>query len=406
MKNQLDKLTTFRWEGINKRGIRVKGELSGLNQIHIHSELQRQGIEPLKIKKKPNQITLFRQKISANSIVLFTQHLATMISAGIPLVEALNTLIKAQAKTVAFQELIQSIKNDVAAGKTFSSALSQHPKTFNPLFCNLIRAGEISGTLDIMLRRLAEYLAKTASIKIKIRKAMYYPVTVISISLIISGLLLVFIVPQFENLFNSYGGKLPLFTRIIIQLSNITKNYWYIVLGTIFFGGYFLQYFRRKSHRFHYLIDKIMLKLPILNNLLQKTIIARMMRTLATTLTAGIPMIDALNCAASVANNKVYSQAIFQIRDDVTTGQQIHSAMSVTHIFPSMVVQMISVGEESGTISTMLDKIANFYEEEVNSIVNTLGTLMEPIIIIILSIIIGSFVLAMYLPIFKLGSVI
>lgn len=405
MKDKLDKLQTFQWEGINRRGLRVKGELSGISQVVIQAELKRQGIEPIKIKKKPKQIVIFKQKIKSGDIVLISHHLATMISAGIPLVQALDIISKGQSKP-ALQSLIQTVKNDVASGKTFYDALSQHPKYFSDLFCNLIRTGELSGTLDIMLKRLAEYLEKSESIRKKIRKAMYYPITVVSISLIIAGLLLIFIVPQFERLFSSFGAKLPLFTRIVINFSKVLQHYWFMVIAAIVLGVWLFRYFLKKSKRFRYLVDKTTLRLPIFGNLIKKAIIARVTRTLATTLAAGIPMLEALTSVANVANNKVYANAIFQIREDVATGQQMHTAMSVTHVFPNMVVQMIAVGEESGAIDSMLDKIAGFYEDEVDTMVNALSTLMEPIIIIILSAIIGSFVMAMYLPIFKLGSVV
>lgn len=401
----MKKLHIYHWKGIDQKGQPVIGESQATDVAALQTELMRQNIEIIHIRKKFQPNLIFKQCITAPDIVLFSHQLALMISAGIPLVQALDVCSKGQTK-LAFRSLIQAIKNEIATGKTLHEAVNRYPKHFNILFCRLIKTAELSGTLGASLKKLAEYLEKTNSIRNKIRKAMYYPLTVMSVALIVAGLLLIFVTPQFEKLFQSYGSQLPLYTRIVISLSNLIKNAWYLVVTSLAFLAWLLQHYRKKSLRFQCYIDYLVLKLPIFGSLVQKTIIARFARTLSTTLAAGIPILDALNAVVDISPNKIYSQSIIKIHEAVASGQTLHSSMSRNKIFPSMVIQMVTVGEESGAIEHMLSKVADYYEEEVDVTVNALSTLIEPIIIVLLSIIIGSFVIAMYLPIFKLGSAI
>jgi type IV pilus assembly protein PilC len=400
-----NRLQAFRWEGINKRGIRVKGELLGLNPSIIQTELKHQGIEPIKIKEKIKPLFSFKKRIKTQDIVLFAGHLSTLITAGIPLAQALEIILKGQNKTT-MQALIQKVKNNVISGKTFHESLANHRKYFSELFTNLIKTGEMSGTLEVMLKRLADYMEKTELLKQRIRKAIVYPIIVLSLSLLVACLLLIFIIPQFDILFKSFGADLPFFTRLVINFSHFLHYYSYRVGECFGLGIALFSYSKKRYKKFQNLLDFNLLRIPIFGKLIQKAIISRVMRTLSTTLSAGTPLMEALGAVATIANNHVYYQSLIQIRDDIATGQQLHTAMFLSQTFPNMVVQMVAVGEESGTLDTMFDKVATFYEEDVNNLVDGLRALMEPILIVILGAIIGSFVLAMYLPIFRLGSIV
>jgi type IV pilus assembly protein PilC len=405
MKNETAEMTTYLWEGLNKHGLRVKGELASINATMVQTELKKQEITVIKICKKPKLFIIFKEKIKSQDITLISRYLATMNVAGISLVQALDISAKSQTKTKT-QSLINEIKNDVASGKTFYESLKKHPKYFGELFCSLIQTGEQSGTLDIVLEQLANHLEKTEVLKKQIMKAMYYPATVLCTACLVAILLMLFVVPQFEKLFKSFGAQLPLFTRMVIDLSLILQSYWYIFGVLIVTIICLLIYGRKNSKKFTLYFDRMLLTIPIFGSFQKKVIIARVTRTLATTLSAGIPMLQALNSAATVTGNSVYTHAILQVSDGVATGQQIHAAMNFSQVFPNMVVQMIAIGEESGAVDSMLDKIATFYEQELDNMISGLTALMEPLIIIILSIVIGGFILAMYLPIFRLGSII
>lgn len=402
--SKVDRIQTYVWEGRNKRGLRVSGEMGGVSQAVIQAELKRQNIEPLKVKKKKKPLFANEKKVSNMDVVVFTRHLATMICAGLPLVQALDIIGRGHEK-IKMQKIILQVKNDVSEGKSLSEALHKHPTTFDPLFCNLVRTAEMSGTLDVMLKRIANYLEKSESLRKKIKKAMTYPIAILSVSFIISAILLIFVVPQFEKLFSSYGAELPAFTRFVLNLSQLFTSYWYIIFGAIALGIYTFRSSRKRSQKFREFVDRTMLKITVFGPLLEKAIIARTTRTLATTLAAGVPLVSALGSVVNVAGNTVYRNAYKQIRDDVETGQNMHISMTTTHLFPSMVTQMVAVGEESGSLEDMLDKIATFYEEDVDNMVSSLSSLLEPLIMLILGVIIGGFVLSMYLPIFKLGSV-
>jgi len=404
MSSKRKQLQTFVWEGKNKRGSKVSGEMAAVSPAIIEAELRRQSIDPIKVRKKKKSLFSNEKPISSLDIVVFTRHLATMISAGLPLVQALDIVARGSDKP-KMQTLLMTIKSDISGGKSFAESLHHHPKYFDNLFCNLIRAAELSGTLDVMLKRVADYLEKTESLKKKIKKALTYPAAVLFVTFIVSAILLVFVVPQFEKLFSSFDAELPAFTRAVVVLSEVLEHYWWLVLGGIGASIAAFVTARKRSTKFSDIIDRAILKAPVFGKLIEKSIIARITRTLATTLAAGIPIIDALQSVARISNNSVYRYALEQVKEDVTTGQSIHLAMTTTHLFPNMVIQMIAVGEESGSIEDMLGKIASYYEEDVDHMVNNLSSLIEPLIMVILGVIIGSFVVAMYMPIFKLGSI-
>lgn len=404
MSNKANALQRYTWEGRNKRGIKVNGEMVAVSPSIIQAELKRQNIDPLKIRKKSKPLFSNEKKITTLDIVIFTRHLATLITAGMPLVQSLDIIGRGNEKP-KLQNLIINIKNDVASGKNFADSLQKHPEQFNRLFCSLVRSAELSGTLDTMLLRIADYLEKSESLKKKVKKALTYPAAIVTIALIVSTVLLVFIVPQFETLFSSFGAELPAFTRLVLKLSATLQNYWWLYAIVLIGSSYSFIITRKRSKKFRALIDRFVLKLAIFGKLLEKSIVARVTRTLSTNLAAGIPLIDALDSVADISNNDVYRNALIQIREDVKTGQTMHTAMLTTHLFPHMVIQMVAVGEESGSLEDMLDKIASFYEEDVDHMVSNLSSLLEPLIMVILGVLVGGFVLAMYMPIFKLGSI-
>lgn len=400
------KLETFIWEGKNKQGEILKGESNAFNISIVKTDLRRQGIVPLKVKKKTAPLLSFlKRDVTPKDVTIITRQLATMLSAGIPLVQAFELTIRGQ-NNLGVQNLLTSIKNDVEAGSPFADALVKHPKYFNDLYCNLVRAGEHSGSLDVMLGRIATYKEKMESLKAKIRKALVYPAAVLAVAFIVTTILLVFVVPQFEALFKGFGSDLPALTKFVIQMSDFFKQYWIMMFGIIGAGIFGLIKARQTIPAVAYGIDQLMLRLPVLGEILTKAIIARYARTLATTFSAGLPLVDALKAVSGAAGNLIYSHAILRIRDGVSTGQQLQLSMQTTRLFPAMVIQMVAIGEESGTLETMLSKVADFYEEEVDNAVDSLSSLLEPFILVILGVLVGGLVVAMYLPIFKLGSAV
>ncbi|NNM60455.1 MAG: type II secretion system F family protein [Legionellales bacterium] len=373
----------------------------------VKAELRRQGIFVSKIKKKSKPLFSFfhRKKIAAADIAIFTRQLSTMLGAGIPVVQSLDILERGQTNE-QFKSLVNQLKVDIESGLTMSNALRKHPLYFNNLYCNLVAAGEQSGTLDSMLIRLATYREKIESMKDKVKKALFYPTAVIIIATLISAGLLIFVVPKFQSVFASFGAQLPGPTLLVIKMSNILQKYWWLIFGGIGLIIWQLIRLRQRSHKFAQFIDRMAFRLPILGNILHKSAIAGFARTLSTTFAAGLPLIDALQAVANASGSEIYTDAILKIRDEVSSGQTIHYAMANTNLFPNMVVQMITVGEESGSLELMLSKIADFYEEQVDNAVNGLSSLLEPIIMVVLGAMIGSLVIAMYLPIFRMGNVV
>lgn len=401
-----DKVQVFSWEGSDKQGKITRGELSAASLVLAKVQLRQQGIIPLKVRKKNKPLfTPGGNQFKSKDIAIFTRQLSTMLNAGIPIMQSL-TILAQGARNEVIRTTIQSIKTAIESGTTLSAALGEYPRYFNSLYCSLIHAGEQSGSLDSMLLRVAQYREKTETLKAKIKKALFYPCTVIVIALLITTGMLIFIVPQFATIFKNFGAQLPYATQVVISISEFVQSYWWIIFGALGGGIYGLIVGRRKSLKVRSLMDRASLKLPIIGSILQKAVIARFARTLSTTFAAGLPLVEALQSSASAAGNTVYSTAILSICDEVKTGRQINQAIAKYPIFPNLVTQMVAVGEESGSLDFMLAKVADFFEEDVDNAVDSLSVLMEPIIMVVLGVLIGGLVIAMYMPIFKLGSVI
>jgi type IV pilus assembly protein PilC len=397
---------TFVWEGTDKNGRKTKGEIASSTPAVAKAELRKQGISASKVKKKASAGVFSRGgSIKPADIALFTRQMATMMRAGVPLVQSFD-IVADGADKPKMKELVQAIRSDVAGGNSFASAIRRHPMHFDDLFCNLVEAGENSGSLETMLDRIASYKEKTERLKAKVRKAMTYPIAVLVVAFIVSGILLIKVVPQFENVFAGFGAELPAFTMFVIRLSEAAQAYWLMfIIGTAAVVTGFV-YARKRSKALRDTIDKYALKMPIVGDIILKSAVARYARTLSTTFAAGVPLVDALNSVAGATGNAVYTNAVYKIRDDVSTGQQLHFSMRSTGVFPSIVVQMTAIGEESGALDMMLDKAATYYEELVDNAVDNLTTLMEPMIMSVLGVLIGGLIIAMYLPIFQLGAVV
>ncbi|MEE9345074.1 MAG: type II secretion system F family protein [Methylococcales bacterium] len=401
-----EELITFTWTGKNRSGAVVKGELDSRTETLAKSELRRQGIRPTKVKKKPK--ALFgssAKKILTKDISVFSRQLATMLSSGVPLVQALDIVGRGH-ENPSMQKLILTVRNDIENGDTLAQALGKHPLQFDDLFCNLVNAGEQAGVLETLLGKIADYKEKTESLKAKIKKALTYPTAVLVIAFIVTAILLIFVVPTFEELFAGFGADLPAFTQSVIELSKFMQEWWWAVFGSIFLVIYSLLFFKKRSRKFNHTLDRMFLKLPAIGDILNKSAIARFSRTLATMSTAGVPLVEALTSVSGACGNIVYADSVLKMREEVATGQQLQQAMKQADLFPNMVIQMVAIGEESGSIDSMLEKVADFYEEEVDNAVDSLSSLIEPMLMAFLGVVVGGLVVAMYLPIFKLGAVV
>lgn len=397
--------TIYVWQGTDKNGNKTKGEIQGSSQALVKAQLRKQGINPQKVKRKPKELFGTRkQKITPADIAVFTRQLATMMKSGIPLVQSFE-IVGESLENPSMRELVLQIRDDVAAGNNFADTIRKHPRYFDDLFCNLVDAGEQSGALETMLDRLATYKEKSEALKAKIKKAMNYPIAVIVVALVVTGILLIKVVPQFAETFSSFGAELPAFTQFVLNLSDIAIAHWWKVLIALGIGGFIFKEMKVRSQGFRNALDKLSLKLPIVGPIMNSSCYARFTRTLATTFAAGVPLVDALDSVAGATGNVVYSTATKKIKDDVTTGQQLNFAIKQTTLFPVMVTQMVGIGEESGALDSMLDKCAVYYEAEVDNAVDGLTALMEPMIMAVLGILVGGLMIAMYLPIFQLGSV-
>lgn len=397
---------TFKWTGTDKRGRKVAGEMGGANIALIRAQLRRQGITPDKVKKKPKPLFGERKKaITPADVAVFTRQLATMMKAGVPLVQAFE-IVADGLDNPSMKALVMSIKVDVEGGTSFANALKRHPLQFDDLFCSLVDAGEQAGALETMLDRLATYKEKTEALKAKIKKAMTYPIAVLVVAFVVTAILLIKVVPQFESMFTSFGGELPAFTQVVVAMSEWAQQWWFIGLGVIVAAIFSIKQALRRSDKFAYLVDKYLLRAPIVGPIVTNSAIARYCRTLSTTFAAGVPLVEALGSAAGAAGNRLYYDAIKLIQDDVATGQQLQFSMRASGLFPNMVIQMVSIGEESGALDEMLHKAATHYEEAVDNSVDNLTSLMEPMIMSFLGVVIGGLVIAMYLPIFQMGSVV
>ena len=397
---------SFIWSGTDKNGRQTKGEISAASQAMAKAQLRQKGINPRSVRRKPKPLFGARKKpIKPVDIAIFTRQLATMMKAGVPLVQSFD-IVADGLDNPSMRELVNTIKNDVAAGSGLAPSLAKYPRHFDDLFCSLVGAGESAGTLEVMLDRVATYKEKTEQLKAKIKKALTYPTAVIVVALVVTGILLVKVVPQFAETFQSFGADLPAFTLWVMAVSEFMQAWWFIIFITIVGTVYAFKELRLRSQAFGEAIDKFLLKMPIFGDIVHDAVVARFSRTLATTFNAGVPLVDALESTAGAAGNSVYSKAILQIRDDVTTGSTLYNSVKSTGLFPNMLLQMISIGEESGQLDEMLDKVATHYEQAVDDAVDNLSSLMEPMIMSILGVLVGGLLVAMYLPIFMLGSVV
>lgn len=395
----------FIWSGTDKNGRQTKGEINATSQAMARAQLRQKGINPKSVRRKPKPLFGARKKpIKPADIAVFTRQLATMMKAGVPLVQSFDIVIDG-LENPSMKELVTKIKNDVASGSGLAPSLAKYPRYFDDLFCSLVGAGEAAGTLETMLDRVATYKEKTEQLKRKIKKALTYPTAVIVVALVVTGILLVKVVPTFAETFRGFGADLPAFTLWVLGLSEFMQSWWLITAITIIAAVYGFKEARVRSKAFGEAIDKLLLRLPIFGDIVHDAVIARFARTLATTFNAGVPLVEALESTAGAAGNAVYAGAILQIRDDVTTGSSLYQSIKSTGLFPNMLLQMVSIGEESGQLDEMLDKVAEHYEEAVDNAVDNLSSLMEPMIMSILGILVGGLMVAMYLPIFMLGSV-
>lgn len=400
-------LYNYAYEGKNAQGVKVTGEISSADVTLAKAELRRQNIIVTSIKKKTASIFsgLRKQQITPGDISNISRQMATMMAAGVPLVQSFDIVAKG-VENVSVRDLALGIKGEIEGGRSLSESLRLYPRYFDELFCSLVAAGEASGSLETMLDRIATYKEKSESIKKKIKKALFYPCAVVVVALIVTSILLIFVVPQFETMFKGFGADLPLFTKFVIELSAFVQSNWWIILGIVIAGAITFVHNFRKHKALRDAVDRLLLKIPIVGGILHKAAIARYARTLAITFAAGVPLVEALSSVAGATGNVVYSKAVLQIREEVSTGAQIQSAMRNTGVFPNMVIQMIAIGEESGALDKMLSKVADIYEEEVDAAVDGLSSLLEPLIMAVLGVLVGGLVIAMYLPIFKMGSVV
>jgi type IV pilus assembly protein PilC len=394
----------YLYKGRSRDGKVVEGEMAAATAALAKAQLRKQGILPRTVRKKPKPL-FGKKKIKPAHIATFTRQLATMTRAGVPLVQAFEIVAEGE-ENPTMKELIEKIHADVSSGTGFAAALRAHPKYFDDLYCSLIDAGEQSGTLETMLARVANYKEKTEALKRKIKKAMTYPSAVIAVAIVVTGVLLVKVVPVFAETYESFGGSLPAFTQLIMSISEFAQKWWLAIIGTAVAVGIAFTQARRRSPRFSALVDKIALKLPIVGNIFHDAVIARFSRTLSTTFAAGVPLIEALESVAGASGNAVYNKAIFQVRDDVATGITLNTSMRNTGVFPVMLLQLTAIGEESGSLDEMLGRAADHYEEAVDNAVDNLTTLLEPMIMAVLGVLVGGLLIGMYLPIFNLGNVL
>jgi type IV pilus assembly protein PilC len=405
-KPKAEKAFVFVWEGMDRRGGRVKGETRASSITMVRAELRRQGVSATKVKKKSEPLLGGRRKkIGSADIAVFSRQLATMMAAGVPLVQAFDIVGRGH-DNAAMQDMILAIKQDVESGTAMAEALSKYPLHFDDLFCNLVAAGEQAGVLDILLDKIATYKEKTESIKGKIKKALFYPAAVIVVAVIVTVVILLFVIPQFKELFASFGADLPAFTLMVIGMSDVLREWWWVAALVIAGVGWSISNLFKRSRKFRELIDRGSLKIPIIGGILNKASMARFARTLSTMFAAGVPLVEALESVAGATGNIVYEKAVLKMREEVATGQSLQLSMRQRNLFPHMVIQMTAIGEESGALDEMLAKVADFYEEQVDNAVDSLSSLLEPLIMVVIGGLVGSLVVAMYLPIFKLASVV
>lgn len=403
---KISEMETFVWVGLDKRGQRMKGEQQSKNAGLVKAELRRQGINPQSVKAKAKPLFGAAGKtIKPRDIAIFSRQLATMMAAGVPMVQGFE-IVAGGVDNPRMKKMLDDVKGEIEGGLSLNEALGKYPVQFDELFRNLVKAGESAGVLDTVLDTVATYKENIEAIKGKIKKAMFYPAMVFAVAILVSCILLIFVIPQFEQVFKGFGSDLPAFTQMLVNLSKFMVSYWWMMLiGVVgFFVGFGMIY--KRSEKFAHLVDRMLLKLPVIGNVLRQSAMARFARTLGVTFAAGVPLVEALDSVGGATGSVVYNDAVKRIREDVAVGHQLQLAIRQTGLFPNMVVQMVAIGEESGALDAMLFKIAEFYEQEVNNAVDALASLLEPFIMVIIGVIVGSMVVGMYLPIFKLASVV
>lgn len=404
-KDNKPKLFEFTWEGVDRRGNRVKGDIRSTNAASAKAELRKQGVNPHKVKKRAQPLFQGGGKVLPKDISIFMRQLATMMAAGVPLVQSFEIVGRGH-ENPAMQDLIMGVKADIEGGGSLAEAFAKRPLYFDDLVCNLVNAGEQAGILEGLLDKIATYKEKTEAIKGKIKKALFYPTAVVVVAFIVTAILLIFVVPQFAALFANFGADLPAFTQLVLDMSNGLQKHGLLVGGALIAAGYAFKEAKLRSRKFRHFLDLLALKMPVMGEILRKAAIARFARTLSTMFAAGVPLVDAMTSVAGATGNILYQEGTLRIRDDISTGQQLQAAMRQTNLFPNMVVQMVAIGEESGSIDAMLSKVADFYEEEVDNAIDALSSLLEPMIMAFLGVVVGGLVIAMYLPIFKMGEVV
>ena len=392
------------WEGTDKKGKRIKGKMLAVSEAAVKADLRRQGVLAKRVRKE-TQLFKSGKKITTEDIALFARQLATMLQAGIPMVQCFDIIGNGHDKP-SMQKLVLAIKADIESGTSLHEALGKHPLYFDDLFVNLVEAGEQAGALETLLDKIATYKEKTEALKKKVKKALFYPAMVMVVAVVVTTILLIFVIPQFESLFQSFGADLPAFTQMVISLSKFVQDKGWIIALIAGGGGYAFFYFKKRSRPMRRFLDRALLKAPVIGPIMVKAAIARYARTLSTMFAAGVPLVEALTSVAGATGNIVYEEAVLKIRDEVATGQRLQRSMEQTSLFPNMVIQMIAVGEESGSLDSMAAKVADFYEADVDAAVDAMSSLIEPLIMAILGVLVGGLVIAMYLPIFKLGAVV
>jgi len=405
MAQKSHRLETYVWAGKDRKGNASKGEIMGSSIALAKAQLRKQGMIPDKVKKKPKPLFGGSKKITPFDIAMLTRQLATMMKAGVPLVQSFD-IVADGLENKGLQELVVTIRNDISSGAGFAASLRKHPKHFDDLYCNLVDSGEKAGALEAMLDRIATYLEKTEILKKKVKKAMTYPIAVVVVAIVVTAILLVKVVPQFESLFSGFGAELPVFTQMVIRLSEWLQAWWFIVLLAIVGAIFLFKESKRRSQKFSDFVDKYVLKLPIMGEILDKSAVAKFGRVLSTTFAAGVPLVDALDSVAGATGNAVYRDAIQRIKNDVSSGTQLQASMRQQDVFPVMAVQLTAIGEESGNLDGMLQKVAEHYEGVVDDMVDNLTALMEPMIMAVLGVLVGGLIIAMYLPIFQMGQVV
>ncbi len=394
------------WEGTDKRGVKMKGEQQAKNTNMLRAELRRLGITPTVVKPKPKPLFgAAGKKISARDIAIFSRQIATMMKSGVPLVQSLEIIGNGQ-KNVRMKNLVDAVRTDIEGGSSIYEAMCKHPTYFDELYRNLVRAGESAGVLETVLDTIATYKENLETLKGKIKKALFYPAMTIAVAILVSSVMLIYVVPQFEDVFKNFGAELPAFTQMIVTMSRFLVSWWWLMLLVV--GGALVSFFfaYKRSASFRHTLDKLILKVPVIGLIMHNSAIARFSRTLAVTFRAGVPLVEALESVAGATGNAVYEKAVWRIRDDVSVGYPVNMAMKQANLFPHMVIQMAAIGEEAGALDSMLFKVAEFYEQEVNNAVDALTSLLEPLIMVIIGVLVGSMVVGMYLPIFKLAATI